>query len=128
MAKTKKLPARKQVKPDDTWNLASLFKGDDDWEKAFVEWEKQIPRYADFRGTLGNGPEALARCFEFDCEFDQTGERLGAYAHLKTTEDMADSRYQRMSGRYEHAATMAAEATSFIRPEILAIPDTKLRE
>ena len=35
-------------------------------------------------------------CFEFDCEFDRAGERLGTYAHLKTTEDMADSRYQRM--------------------------------
>ena len=48
--------------------------------------------------------------------------------HLKTTEDMADSRYQRMGGRYDHAATLAAEATSFIRPEILALSDKKLHE
>ena len=40
---------------------------------------------------------------------------------------MADSRYQRMQGRYEHAATHAAEATSFIRPEILDIPAAKLQ-
>ncbi len=126
--KAKKLPSRKQVKPDDTWNLDSLFKSDDEWEKAFTAWEKQIPRYEKFRGTLGDGPAALAKCFEFDCEFDQAGERLGTYAHLKTTEDMADSRYQRMSGRYEHAATLAAEATSFIRPEILALSDKKLNE
>jgi oligoendopeptidase F len=128
MAKSKKLPARKQVKTEDTWDLASLFKSDDEWETAFVAWEKQIPRYEKFRGTLGDGPEALAKCFSFDCEFDQAGERLGTYAHLKTTEDMADSRYQRMSGRYDHAATTAAEATSFIRPEILALPDKKLKE
>ncbi len=128
MSKTKKLPARKQVKPEDTWDLASLFKSDGEWEKAFAAWERQIPRYEKFRGTLGNGPDALAKCFEFDCEFDQAGERLGTYAHLKTTEDMADSRYQRMSGRYEHAATLAAEATSFIRPEILALSDKKLKE
>src|SRR6201995_1121888 len=128
MAKSKKLPARKQVKTEDTWDLASLFKSDDEWETAFVAWEKQIPRYEKFRGTLGDGPEALAKCFSFDCEFDQAGERLGTYAHLKTTEDMADSRYQRMSGRYDHAATLAAEATSFIRPEILALSDKKLRE
>src|SRR5690242_14134045 len=126
MPKTKKLPARSQVKPDDTWDLASLFKSDDEWEKAFIAWEKQIPKYEKFRGTLGDGPETLAKLFNFDVEFDQAAERLGTYAHLKTTEDMADSRYQRMSGRFDHAATLAAEATSFIRPEILALPEKKL--
>src|SRR5215211_7377267 len=128
MSKTKKLPTRKQVKEADTWDLGSLFTCNAEWERAFGAWEKQIPRYEKFRGTLGNGPAALARCFEFDCEFDQAAERIGTYANLKTTEDMADSRYQRMLGRFEHAATLAAEATSFIRPEILALPEKKLKE
>ena len=43
--------------------------------------------------------------------FRRTAERIGTYANLKTTEDMGDSRYQRMLGRYEHVATMAAEAS-----------------
>src|SRR4051794_13025644 len=126
--RTRKLPVRSKVKPADTWDLSSLFKSDDDWEKAFTLWEKQIPRYEKFRGTLGDSAAALAKLFEFDIEFERAGERLGTYAHLKTAEDMADSRYQRMMGRYEHAATLAAEAASFIRPEILALPDKKLKE
>src|SRR3954470_7093899 len=126
--KTKKLLVRSKVKAEDTWDLASLFKSDDEWEKAFTSWEKQIPKYEKFRGTLGDGPAALAKLFEFDCEFDRTAERIGVYANLKTTEDMAESRYQRMLGRYEHAATLAAEAASFIRPEILSLPEKKLKE
>src|SRR5262249_7686772 len=126
--RTKKLLVRGKVKTEDTWDLSSLFKNDEEWEKAFVAWEKQIGKYAKFRGTLGDGPAALAKLFEFDCEFDRAGERIGVYAHLKTTEDMADSRYQRMLGRYEHTATLAAEAASFIRPEILSLPDKKLKE
>lgn len=130
MAKTKakKLPARRDVKPDDTWDLGSLFPDDESWEKAFSKWEKLVPKYEQFRGTLGGGPAALAKCFAFDSDFDRTGERLGTYAHLKTTEDMADSTYQRMLGRYEHAATQAAEAASFIRPEVLSLPAAKLHE
>ena len=128
MAKTKKLPTRRQVKPADTWDLSSLCENDNEWESAFAAWEKQIPRYEKFRGTLGNGPAALAKCLEFDSDFDRAGERLGTYAHLKTTEDMADSAYQRMLGRYEHAATLAAEAASFIRPEILSLPAATLDE
>src|SRR3954451_4887749 len=126
--RTRKLPVRSKVKPADTWDLASLFKSDDEWERAFTTWEKQIPRYEKYRGTLADGPAALAKLFEFDIEFDRAGERLGTYANLKTTEDMADSRYPRMLGRFEHAATLAASTTSFIRPEILALPNKKLDE
>lgn len=128
MAKTKTIPTRRDVKTADTWDLASLYESDDDWERALAKWEKQIPKYEAFRGTLGDGAAALAKCLAFDSDFDRAGERLGTYAHLKTTEDMADSRYQRMLGRYEHAATQAAEAASFIRPEILSLSSSKLKE
>ena len=59
--KAKTLPPRDKVKPDDTWDLASLFTNDDEWEDAFEKWEKQIPKYAKFRGTLGDGAEAARR-------------------------------------------------------------------
>jgi oligoendopeptidase F len=124
----KKLPTRDGVKPADTWDLSSLFASDADWERSFATWENQIPRYDEFRGTLGDGPAALAKCLEFDSDFDRAGERLGTYAYLKTAEDMANSDYQRMLGRYEHAATVAGEAASFIRPEILSLPGKKLDE
>jgi len=126
--KTKEPPVRRDVHPADTWNLASLIEDDDAWERSFAKWEKQISKYERFRGTLGDGPAALAKCLAFDSDLDREGERLGTYAHLKTAEDMADSRYQRMLGRYEHAATRAAEAASFIRPEILSLSATKLHE
>jgi len=128
MANAKKLPTRSQVKAADTWNLSSLFENDADWERSFTAWEQQIPRYEKFRGTLGDSPAALAKCFEFDSSFDQAGERLGTYAHLKTAENMANSDYQRMLGRYENAGTRAGEAASFIRPEILALPAKTLSE
>ena len=127
MSKTKKLPARKQVKPDDSWDLASLYSSDEAWETAFGKWERQIGKYASFRGSLGDSPAALAKCLKFDSQFDRVGERLGTYAFLKTAEDMADSRYQRMQGRYTHVATQAAEASSFIRPEILDISAARLK-
>ena len=84
MAKTKKLPARKDVKPEDTWDLASLFKSDAEWEKAFTAWEKQIPQYEKFRGTLGNGPDALAKCFEFDV---RVRSRRRAARHVRASQD-----------------------------------------
>lgn len=126
MAKT--LPPRSKVKTADTWDLESLYASDSAWEKAFKKWEKQISGYDAFRGTLADGPAALAKCLKFDSAFDRTSERLGTYAFLKTTEDQASSDYQAMMGRYENAASRAAQAASFIRPEVLAISAAKLKK
>ncbi|WP_442484516.1 oligoendopeptidase F [Aeoliella sp. SH292] len=125
---TKKLPPRSKVKVADTWDLGSLFASDDDWEAAFTKWQKQIKKYESFRGTLGDGPDALAKLLKFDSTFDQEGERLGTYAFLKTAEDTSNSTYQRMVGRYTNAASQAGQAASYIRPEILALSAAKLKQ
>jgi oligoendopeptidase F len=128
MKKARKLPSRSQQKPSDCWDLSRLFAGDQAWEKAFVRWEKRIGEYDRFRGKLAEGPAALAACLKFDLDFDRAAERLGTYAHLKTAEDTADSTYQRMYGRFVGAVSRAAQAASYIRPEILAIPAGKLKK
>ena len=120
--KARRLPRRSQVKKADRWDLASLFDSDEAWEPAFAAWEPRIAEYAQFEGRLGDSAKTLAECLSFDLEFDRAGEQLGTYAFLKTTEDTADSAYQRMQGRYRNAASRAAQAGSYIRPEIMAIP------
>ena len=126
--RAKTLPPRSRVKTADTWDLSSLFPDDAAWEKAFAKWERDIRRYDSFRGQLAQGAAELAACLRFDSKSDRAAERLGTYAFLKTSQDTANSDYQRMVGRYQHAASQAAQAASFIRPEILAIPSTKLKK
>src|SRR6478735_9741202 len=126
--KSKSLPPRAKVKPADQWDLSSLFKSDAEWESAFQKWEKQIPGYEKYKGHLGDSAEMLAAALRFDAAVDRQGERLGVYAYLKTTEDQGNSDYQRMKGRYQHASTKAAEASSFIRPELMALPPERLEE
>ena len=127
MSKVKTLPPRRKIKPADTWDLSSLFKDDAGWERTFKKWEKQIPGYEKFRGHLGDSAEMLAACLQFDSAIERAGENLGTYAYLKASEDQANSDYQRMKGRYTHAATKAGEASSFIRPELMSIPAEKIK-
>ncbi len=116
------LPTRDQVSPDDTWDLSSLYADDAAWEKDLKRLEKAIPRYDHFRGRLAESAETLVACLRHDERVDRLAERLGTYAFLKTTEDQANDRYQAMMGRYHAIAVRASEAASFLRPEILAIP------
>jgi oligoendopeptidase F len=122
----KTLPVRKDVAAGDTWDLASLFSSDKEWEQALAAWEKRIPEFAAFAGTLGSSPERLAECLAFDLVYDREGDRIGTYAFLRASEDQAASEAQRMTGRFQHVSTRAGEAASFIRPEIMAIPEATL--
>ncbi|QDT70247.1 Oligoendopeptidase F, plasmid [Planctomycetes bacterium MalM25] len=124
----KRVPTRDKVKVSDTWDLSSLFDSDAAWEKAFTKWEKQIPKLEQFKGTLGDSPAQLAKCFKFDGKFEREGERLGYYAMLKTTEDQANSDYLGMMARLQNAASRAAQAGSYVRPEVLALSAAKLKK
>ncbi len=123
----KQLPPRHKVKPSDTWDLASLFASDEAWEAAFIEWEGRLGEFAKFQGKLAESAETLAACLQFDLDLDRAAERLGNYTFLRTTEDVSESKYQRLHGRFSAVASRAAQAASYIRPEILAIPAAKMK-
>ena len=126
--KLQKLPERSQVVVGDTWDLASLYPDDEAWEADFVRWESQIAGYAQFQGKLAQSSKTLAACIRFDSELDRLSERLAYYAFLNAAEDQGNSVYQRMEGRSTSLATKAAEAASFIRPEIISIPPDTMND
>jgi oligoendopeptidase F len=122
-----RLPLRSEVPVEHTWDLTRLFASDAEWETAFAEFEALVGGFARFRGTLASGPAALAECLRYDTQVDRLGDRVGTYAFLKASEDVANSTYNGMKARYIGAAGKAAEAASFIRPEIMAIPDEQVK-
>ncbi len=128
MTKVKRLPQRSQVKAADTWDLSSLYPDDAAWEKAFKRMEREIGKYEQFRGKLGESAATLAECLKFDAKLDRLGERLGVYAFLKTTEDQTNDQYQAMQARFYNVAVQAGENASFIRPEIMAISKKRMAE
>ena len=116
-------PKRSEVAKSDTWDLTSLFPNDEAWQWALPEFEVCIESFTQFSGTLGQSPEQLAACLDHDVKTDRIAERIGTYAFLKTAEDQGNSTYQGFAARYQNLASRAGQAASFIRPEILAIPD-----
>jgi oligoendopeptidase F len=128
MSQVKTLPKRSEVKTSDTWDLSSLFADDGAWEVAFKEFESQIPGYEKFRGKLGDGAAVLAECLKFDDDLDRLADNVGTYASLRVSEDTAGGDAQRMMGRFRNAASKAGQAGSYIRPEIMAIPDATMKQ
>ncbi|NMC19482.1 MAG: oligoendopeptidase F, partial [Thermogutta sp.] len=122
------VPLRKDVGPDACWDLSSLYKSDRAWERDFRKWKERIAEYAGFQGRLAEGPAVIAEALAFHFSVDEQGERLGVYAHLRLTEDQAESEPQRMVGRFMAELSRVNEAASFLQPELLAIPEARMRE
>lgn len=116
-------PVRSAVPVADTWDLSRLFPDDAAWEAAFAAWQDTFAGYADHKGKLADGPAAIRAALDFDLAVERAGDRLGTYAFLRFTEDVGEPKYQGMKARFTGAATRAAELSSFLRPELLAIPD-----
>jgi len=121
-----RVPTRAEVPVADTWDLTTLFETDATWEAAFIVWSDEVDRFAQYRGRLGESPAVLLEYLRFETDFERQGDRLGTFAFLKETEDLANSTYQGMKARYLGIAARAGEASSFSRPELLALPPEAL--
>lgn len=122
MTTATQLPARNEVAASDTWDLSSLYESPEAWESDFAKFKELSGGFEAFRGTLAQSASRLAEALTFDSKVDRLAERLGSFAFLKTTEDQANDDFQAMQNRFRNVAVGAAQAASFFRPEILAIP------
>ena len=126
MSKETKIPERSELAPEDTWDLSKLFQDDAAWEEGLAEFEAMIPKIESYKGTLGQSAEQLRSFLDFMNEMGILEERLGYYAQLRYSENGGDSSHQAKVARYMQAASKAETAGSFIRPELLSIPDEKM--
>lgn len=117
------IPDRGSIPVEHTWNLEKLFRSEQAWEEALVEYERQIPGIDRFKGTLGRSAENLRECLDYMMRLERDGERLGYYAHLRVSEDTGSSEHQARFARYVRLASLAEAAASYQAPEIQAIPD-----
>ncbi len=125
-ATVKSLPPRESVNEADTWDLSSLYATTQDWEADYTLAEEKLEAYAAFQGRLGESAETLAELLAFDSEMDLLLERLGYYAFLRLTEDQANGDSQALEARMQNLGARAAQAGSWIRPELLAIDSASM--
>ena len=70
---TRSLPARSEVDKRFTWDSESVFADDAGWEKAVESIAKLLPDLAEFKGHLGDSPDALADWFDASERAHQIG-------------------------------------------------------
>ncbi len=115
------IPARREQKLADTWDLSRLFASDDAWHEGLKTYEALIPRITTFQGTLAASADALADWLDFYRDLGILEERLSYYCELRQTEDEGADDARTMTGRFVMAQARAETAASWATPELQAV-------
>ena len=120
------LKERNEIEEQYRWDLSTLYASDEAFEEDFRKLDACIANVAAFAGKLTDAASIKA-CFEADTELDLLLSDLFCYANLRRSEDTraedAQALYMRIYGKYVEAMTR----TSFVRPELLSLPEETLQ-
>ena len=119
---------RKDVPERYKWNLGDLYPSEAAWTKAKETLAGRLPELAKDRGRLGRSPDEMASGLRTMFELELELSRLSVYANSLSDEDVRAARPREMKQAAEELATKLSAASSWVRPEILALDPAKVRK
>ena len=114
----KELKNRNEMDPKWQWRLDHIFATEEAYEQAYAEAEKSIQAMAAWQGRAIKDADALSLRLD----------HLAAYALMHKDEDSGDPERQARAAKFQSLAVKAGAATSFLNPELLALPEAELKE
>ena len=119
---TNEVPERKNIPDKDKWNLETVYPSFEAWQKAFDDTQSRIGTLKSYAGRLGEGSDILLEYIKAEEAASLELGKLYAYAHMKSHEDLRESKPMELSGLSESLLVKYEAATAFFEPEILALP------
>ena len=119
---------REQISDEFKWDMSAIYSSLEAWEADYAKAAGSVDLIKSFQGTLGESAERLyemQKCYD---EINLIVEKLHVYANQHLHENTADAFYQGLVGRVQVLAVQLMEASSYIEPEILAIPEDAFKE
>jgi oligoendopeptidase F len=124
---TKNLPARSQVDERFTWDAGSVFDDEAAWEQAVETIKARLPDLAEFKGHLGDSPDALADWFDANESVHRLMGKVMVYSTMSYSVDTGNQAALARADRTRSIGARLGAATSFALPEMIAIGIPKLR-
>jgi oligoendopeptidase F len=104
------------------WKVGDIFQSWDAWESAYKQLEAGIERYAELKGTLASGPQALQTAFSLSEELGQLAYRVWYFPSLQYDEDQRDNTINARRQQVQILFAKWKQAESWFSPELLQIP------
>jgi oligoendopeptidase F len=127
LTQTARAQERAQVPEKYKWNTADLYPSEEAWSKAKDDIAARIPKLAASQGKLGASADSFYTALSALMDLDRDLSHLATYASMRSDEDTRVSRPREMKQTADDLGVKFAAATAFIRPEVLALGEAKVR-
>ncbi len=120
---------RTETPPIDTWDLSPLYASHEAWEESFENVKKKFwDEISELKGQVASQPENVKKLFHLTFGLEQELMNLYTYAHLRHDEDVAHETHKTAYDRISTLLHQFSEATAWIEPELLSLPEEKLKK
>ncbi len=121
-----KLLSRAEVPVEQTWDLTGLYPTQEAFEADLATVAEDAASLRKFRGRLGDGTATVLECLRTELGVLMKWSRLNGYAFNSVSADGLSSANQDAYARAISAMTAVHAETSFVEPELLALPSGTL--
>lgn len=128
MGEVKTIPARSEVRKEDTWALEDMYADRQAWEEDFAKAKEIAEQAASYAGKLGESAENLLGYCSLSEELDCVLSNVYGYAARTKDQDTSDADGQTLAARAMSLYVECSGLTSFAGPEILAVAEERLEE
>ena len=121
-------PERSTIEERYKWDLTPMYASADAWNAHHQQLEAMIAEFAGRKGVIGKSAADLLAALKHRDQINIQLEKLSAYAAMRKDEDMRQPGAQAVAQRAQTLAVKYDEAASWFQPELLQIPEARLRE
>jgi len=117
---------REEIPAEYRWDLGAIFEDRAAWDAARAKVEAALPGLESFHGRLGESPETLASALKMSFDISRQLGDVFVYAGQSLHTQLGDAEAQGLFAAAQGLASKVQEATAFIDPEIVRIPEDTL--
>ena len=119
---------RKDIDQRLKWDTTSIYEKDEDFYEDIENVKNLADKLVGFKGKITSSLDNFKEFIKLDEEFSRKLEKAYVYASLKSDEDTRVTKYQEMDQVATNTYVALTEALSFVRPELLATDQEKIKE
>lgn len=123
MTEVKKLPQRKEVPVELTWDLELIFANSGEFDTAVTELEQQVITFLTYQGQVGQSAQTLLTALEAWLDLDRALEKIYVYASMKNDQDTKNAEYQALFTRVQKLVAEVSAKIAWFEPELLALSE-----
>ncbi len=123
-----KIKLREEIQDKYKWDLTTIYKNDEKWEKDYKKAEKLLEEIPNYKKAFLKSADNLLEFLLFDEKVDRLMNKLYYYAHLNYDSNTLSDNYKKMKEKITNLFSKYAEYTSFVTPSILKLDNNTLEK